>query len=144
MIDSMAIHAKLHALHVKSGLSYAKVAQKSDVPESTVKRILNGTTLNPPAATVIAITYAMGGTISDIFDEDTVLNLDPNNPTVTYEMRPLTQQEVLKSIATTFSPVKFAIIASVMPLEDADCIDILRHLTAITAEKAAIQKEKEN
>lgn len=47
-----------------------EIAEKSNVPESTVTRILSGKTENPTIITVMAMTKAMGGTSADIFDDD--------------------------------------------------------------------------
>ena len=61
---------RLRALKDKSGMTSKEIAEKSNVPESTVTRILSGKTENPTIITVMAMTKAMGGTSADIFDDD--------------------------------------------------------------------------
>ena len=61
---------RLKALKEKSGMTSAQIAEKSNVPESTVTRIFQGKTLNPTIITVMAMTKAMGGTAADIFDDN--------------------------------------------------------------------------
>ena len=62
---------RLRALKDKSGMTSAQIAEKANVPESTVTRIFSGKTSNPTIITVIAMTKAMGGSAADIFDDDT-------------------------------------------------------------------------
>ena len=55
----------LNAKRVEKGLTYEAVANESNLPESTVKNILTGKTVNPQLETVIPIMKAVGGS----FDE---------------------------------------------------------------------------
>lgn len=60
------LYKKLQELKDKSGMSYQDIADKSDVPLPTVKRILSGQTSDPGYSSVIAIVKALNGSIDDI------------------------------------------------------------------------------
>lgn len=47
-----------------------QIAEKSNIPESTVARIFSGKTPNPTVTTVIAMARAMGGTAADFLSEE--------------------------------------------------------------------------
>lgn len=47
-----------------------QIAEKSNVPESTVARIFSGKTPNPTIATVVSMARAMGGSAADFFNEE--------------------------------------------------------------------------
>lgn len=72
--------AKLKELKAKSGMSYQQIAEKSNIPESTIARIFAGKTLNPSISTFISIVKAMGGTAADVFDDEIRVDLDPATP----------------------------------------------------------------
>lgn len=57
-----------------------QIAEKCDIPESTVTRIFSGKTPNPTIITVMAMTKAMGGTAADIFDDNAQVNTQPKVP----------------------------------------------------------------
>ena len=62
---------KLRQLKKKSHMTNQQIAEKSNIPESTVARIFSGKTPNPTIATVISMTRAMGGSVADLLiDED--------------------------------------------------------------------------
>lgn len=71
---------RLRMLKDKSGLTTKQIAEKCDIPESTVSRIFAGKTPNPTIITVMAMTKAMGGTAADIFDDNAQVNTIPAVP----------------------------------------------------------------
>lgn len=52
---------ELRQLKKQSHMTNQQIAEKSNLPESTVARIFSGKTPNPTVATVVAMTRAMGG-----------------------------------------------------------------------------------
>jgi transcriptional regulator with XRE-family HTH domain len=73
---------RLRTLKDKSGMTTKQIADKCDIPESTVARIFSGKTPNPTIITVMAMTKAMGGTAADIFDDNAQINTAPAVPQV--------------------------------------------------------------
>ena len=71
---------RLRMLKDKSGLTTKQIAEKCDIPESTVTRIFTGKTPNPTIITVMAMTKAMGGQAADIFDDNAQVNTIPAVP----------------------------------------------------------------
>lgn len=61
---------KLKQLKEKSHMTNQQIAEKSNVPESTVARIFSGKTPNPTIATVLSMARAMGGSAADLINED--------------------------------------------------------------------------
>lgn len=83
MIDeNVAIIDKLKAQKVKSGLTTQQIAQKSDLSESTITRVLSGKTPNPTIAIVIAMWKAMGGTATELFDDTVKVDVVSESPQV--------------------------------------------------------------
>ena len=83
MIDQdKAFLERLRVLKDKSGMTTKQIADKCDIPESTVARIFAGKTPNPTIITVMAMTKAMGGTAADIFDDNAQVNTAPTVPQV--------------------------------------------------------------
>ena len=80
VLQDKAFLERLRALKDKSGLTTKQIAEKCDVPESTVARIFTGKTPNPTIITVMAMTKAMGGTAADIFDDNAQVNTIPAVP----------------------------------------------------------------
>ena len=80
ILEDKAFLERLRALKDKSGLTTKQIAEKCDIPESTVTRIFSGKTPNPTIITVMAMTKAMGGTASDIFDDNAQVNTIPAVP----------------------------------------------------------------
>ncbi len=60
---------KLRQLKKESHMTNQQIAEKSNVPESTVARIISGKTPNPTITTVASMARAMGGSAADFFDE---------------------------------------------------------------------------
>ncbi len=60
---------KLRELKKKSHMTNQQIAEKSNIPESTVARIFSGKTPNPTMATVISMARAMGGSAADLLNE---------------------------------------------------------------------------
>ena len=135
MIDSGNIVLKLNELKKRSGLSCHLISERSggDLPDSTVRHILNGTTVNPSLAVVLLMIKIMGGNPRDFFDDDTRINLDPNDPAVITESRPVCLDDLARDMSLLLSPVKYAIFKTMIDLDDMQCIDTLRHLTELAA-----------
>lgn len=72
---------RLRLLKDKSGMTTKQIAEKCNIPESTVTRIFSGKTPNPTIITIMAMTKAMGGTAADIFDDNAQVNTAPAVPT---------------------------------------------------------------
>ena len=82
VLQDKAFLERLRALKDKSGLTTKQIADKCDIPESTVTRIFTGKTPNPTIITVMAMVKAMGGQAADIFDDDAKVNTAPTVPQV--------------------------------------------------------------
>ena len=80
ILQDKAFLERFRALKDKSGLTTKQIAEKCNIPESTVTRIFSGKTPNPTIITVMAMTKAMGGTAADIFDDDAQVNTIPAVP----------------------------------------------------------------
>lgn len=80
VIQDKAFLERLRMLKDKSGMTSFQIAEKSNIPESTITRIFSGKTPNPTIITVMAITKAMGGTAADIFDDNAQVNTTPAVP----------------------------------------------------------------
>ena len=80
ILQDKAFLERLRTLKDKSGLTTKQIAEKCDIPESTVTRIFSGKTPNPTIITVMAMTKAMGGTAADIFDDNAQVNTAPTVP----------------------------------------------------------------
>ena len=82
ILQDKAFLERLRILKDKSGMTTKQIAEKCDIPESTVTRIFSGKTPNPTIITVMAMTKAMGGTAADIFDDNAMVNTNPTVPQV--------------------------------------------------------------
>ncbi len=82
ILQDKAFLERIRALKDKSGMTTKQIAEKCDVPESTVTRIFSGKTPNPTIITIMAMTKAMGGTAADIFDDNAQVNTAPAVPQV--------------------------------------------------------------
>ena len=80
VLQDKAFLERLRILKDKSGLTTKQIAEKCDIPESTVARIFSGKTPNPTIITVMAMVKAMGGQAADIFDDDAQINTAPSVP----------------------------------------------------------------
>ena len=80
ILQDKAFLERLRALKDKSGLTTKQIADKCDIPESTVARIFTGKTPNPTIITIMAMVKAMGGTAADIFDDNAQVNTNPAVP----------------------------------------------------------------
>ena len=61
---------KLRRLKEKSHMTNQQIAEKSNIPDSTVARIFSGKTPNPTISTVVSMARAMGGSAADLFNEE--------------------------------------------------------------------------
>ena len=80
ILQDKAFLERLRVLKDKSGLTTKQIAEKCDIPESTVARIFSGKTPNPTIITVMAMVKAMGGQAADIFDDNAQVNTAPSVP----------------------------------------------------------------
>ena len=80
ILQDKAFLERLRTLKDKSGLTTKQIAEKCDIPESTVTRIFSGKTPNPTIITVMAMVKAMGGQAADIFDDNAQVNTAPAVP----------------------------------------------------------------
>ena len=64
----MSIASKLNTLKDKSGLTLEQIAEISNVPIGSVKRLFSGHTENPSFQTVADIVTAMGGSLDEFFE----------------------------------------------------------------------------
>ena len=80
VLQDKAFLERLRTLKDKSGMTTKQIAEKCDIPESTVTRIFSGKTPNPTIITVMAMVKAMGGTAADIFDDNAQVNTIPAVP----------------------------------------------------------------
>lgn len=69
---------KLRQLKKKSQMTNQQIAEKSNIPESTIARIFSGKTPNPTVATVIAMARAMGGSPADLLNEEDKIRTEEN------------------------------------------------------------------
>ena len=82
VLQDKAFLERLRMLKDKSGLTTKQIAEKCDIPESTITRIFSGKTPNPTIITLMAMVKSMGGQSSDIFDDDAKVNTAPAVPQV--------------------------------------------------------------
>lgn len=61
---------KLRQLKKKSHMTNQQIAEKSNIPESTVARIFSGKTPNPTISTVLPMVRAMGGSAAEFFGDE--------------------------------------------------------------------------
>ena len=80
VLQDKAFLERLRILKDRSGLTTKQIAEKCDIPESTVTRIFSGKTPNPTIITVMAMVKAMGGQAADIFDDNAQINTAPSVP----------------------------------------------------------------
>ena len=101
ILQDKAFLERLRALKDKSGLTTKQIAEKCDIPESTITRIFSGKTPNPTIITVMAMVKAMGGQTADVFDDNAQINTAPTVPQVVLtdiEQKNLEIVELYKSI----------------------------------------------
>jgi transcriptional regulator with XRE-family HTH domain len=65
--------SNLKELKTKSGMTAKQLADKTNLPERTIKRILNGETDHPRIDTLYLIVTAMDATLNDIFADTNVI-----------------------------------------------------------------------
>jgi predicted transcriptional regulator len=63
----------LKELKKKTGMSIKQIADKANLPEKTVNRILSGDTDHPRIDTLVLIVEAMGGKMNEIFADTSVV-----------------------------------------------------------------------
>ena len=60
---------KLRQLKKESHMTNQQIAEKSNIPESTVARIFSGKTPNPTVTTVVSMAKAMGCSAADLLND---------------------------------------------------------------------------
>lgn len=65
---------KIRELKKEKGLSNEDIAEIADVPETTIAKIMSGTTQDPRFETITRIIIALGGSV------DQILGIAPENP----------------------------------------------------------------
>lgn len=63
----------LKSLKKEKGMSTRQIAEKTNLPEKTISRILSGDTDNPYMDTIHRIVTALGGSLDDIFADTKVV-----------------------------------------------------------------------
>ena len=145
MIESDDLIIKrLKELKAQCGLTNREIADLCKTSESTIKHIFAGSTTYISLWLFKAMVAAMGGKCRDFFDEDINFNLVPDSPAVLQDPQPVIIDKAAGDLAAVLSPIKYATFRSILDLDDLQCLDVLREIARISAEKAAIQKEKEN
>ena len=80
--ENVSIINKLKEQKVKCGKSSQQIARDSNLSESTVARVFSGKTPNPTIAIVIAMWKAMGGTATELFDDNVKVDVVSEAPQV--------------------------------------------------------------
>lgn len=62
----------LRSLKDKGGYSWAEIANLSNIPEPTVRKIISGETETPRIDTVIALVNALGGELNGIIEDKNI------------------------------------------------------------------------
>ena len=58
----------LSSLKKKTGLTYEAIAEKSQISESSVKKLCLGTAGDPQMSTIVPIVYALGGSLDEMLN----------------------------------------------------------------------------
>ena len=69
---------KLKQMKKETHMTNQQIAEKSNIPESTVARIFSGKTPNPTVTTVVSMARAMGGSAADLLNEEDGTKTDEN------------------------------------------------------------------
>lgn len=120
---------RLKLLRERSGLTYAKLAEKSNVPETTIQRIFGGRTPSPQMNTIRDLIRAMGGRLSDVFPEEQVFpealraDLDPESDRTTYiDEKKISKAQAIKVLYEDASPAIELIKAYCLMIPEDDLI----------------------
>lgn len=62
----------LQSLKAKNGYSWSEIANLSNIPEVTVRKIITGETETPRIDTVIALVNALGGELNGIIEDKNI------------------------------------------------------------------------
>ncbi len=71
-----------YEIYEKSGKHFAQLAKECGISEVTVKRIINGVTQKPSISDVIKLWKAMGGTATELFDDNVKVDVVVETPQV--------------------------------------------------------------
>lgn len=66
------VYSKLKAWKEESNLTYKDIGERSNTPAATVQKIFNGDTQNPNSETVYNIVKALGHTMEELYDGQTI------------------------------------------------------------------------
>ncbi|MBR1949034.1 MAG: helix-turn-helix transcriptional regulator [Alphaproteobacteria bacterium] len=80
------IISQLNELKNKSNLTLKHIAERSDIPYSTVQKIFNGETQNPNVDYVFRIVTAMGYTMNDLYSTPNTTNKEEASIAIIREM----------------------------------------------------------
>ena len=95
-MEAKLVAKYLTELKNKTDLSFEAIAEKSNVPESTVKNLCSGRTENPQLITIAPVVYALGGSLDEMCNpgqtqddmkETSVLSLKDSYEYQTYLMK---------------------------------------------------------
>ena len=80
------IISQLNELKNKSNLTLKHIAERSDIPYSTVQKIFNGETQNPNVDYVFRVVTAMGYTMNDLYSTPNTTNKEEASIAIIREM----------------------------------------------------------
>lgn len=80
------IITQLNELKNKSNLTLKHIAERSDIPYSTVQKIFNGETQNPNVDYVFRVVTAMGYTMNDLYSTPNTTNKEEASVAIIREM----------------------------------------------------------
>ena len=89
-MDAKLVANYLSALKEKSGLTYETIAEKSGIPEATVKNLFSGRSEDPRINTVAPVLYVMGGSLDEAYtgkSKDAVKEISINSIKEMYEFQ---------------------------------------------------------
>jgi hypothetical protein len=96
-MDARLVANYLSSLKSKTGLTIKAIGDKSERSESTVKKLLDGTTEDPRLDTVAPIIYAMGGSLDEMLNpgksKDTMKEVSVVSLKEAYEFQLATMKE---------------------------------------------------
>lgn len=113
---------KLRQLKKKSHMTNQQIAEKSNIPESTVARIFSGKTPNPTIATVISMARAMGGSAADLLNEDDVKNTEENSEDNPEFIKPDSEGTIAESNVSSERNASFESVEVLSASEDKSSI----------------------
>lgn len=114
----------LQKLKSKNGYSWSDIANLSNIPEVTVRKIITGETETPRIDTVIALVNALGGELNGIIEDKNIGN-DIIPLIASYEQRLKDKDERIKALKKdkrTFMIVSGVLILFIIGMLVADIL----------------------